>query len=224
VSICSVIEEKKDGRHVQSTSTYFPFGGEESLRQWEVSGLRVFAAARREELLHVQRKPQDNVSSRSHYRTARRSDAFWDSVLVELLIDESGDAMSISPTRGLVFPDTVTFCAFCASLRQCIKETRWPQEGAKGTKDGKRSGLEATSLDRCPTRPSLVEHCIMKLDRTQLTITDLHGEAEATDRDYWRSKSPAERLRAVQTCREIAYGRANATARLQRVLEIAERR
>jgi len=65
---------------------------------------------------------------------------------------------------------------------------------------------------------------MMKLDRTQLTITDLHGQAEAADRDYWHGKSPAERLRAVQTNREIAYGRANASKRLQRILEVAERR
>lgn len=63
----------------------------------------------------------------------------------------------------------------------------------------------------------------MRLDRTKLAIEDLHGHAEWRDRMYWRDKTPIERLQALQIDREVAYGRANASKRLQRVLEVAQR-
>ena len=63
----------------------------------------------------------------------------------------------------------------------------------------------------------------MKLDRTRLVIEDLHGDADSSDRMYWRDRTPLERLRALQTDRQVAYGRTSTTRRLQRVLEVAER-
>ena len=39
---------------------------------------------------------------------------------------------------------------------------------------------------------------------------------------YWRKKSPAERLAAIEELRELNYGHDSTTARLQRVLEITE--
>ncbi len=62
----------------------------------------------------------------------------------------------------------------------------------------------------------------MKVDRTKLVVDDL-GAADASDRAYWRDKTPVERLRAVQQDRQVAYGRASTARRLQRVLEVAER-
>jgi len=65
---------------------------------------------------------------------------------------------------------------------------------------------------------------MMKVDRETLQVEDLHGDAEASDRAYWRACTPLERLRAVQIDRQVAYGRASTSRRLQRVLEVAERR
>ena len=63
----------------------------------------------------------------------------------------------------------------------------------------------------------------MELDRTRLVIEELHGRAESSDRMYWRNQTPLDRLRAVQIDRQVAYGRASASQRLQRVLDVADR-
>ena len=64
----------------------------------------------------------------------------------------------------------------------------------------------------------------MKLDRDKLDVVDLHDDAEARDRAYWHAQSPLERLRAVEIHRQVAYGQADTSRRLQRVLEVVERR
>ncbi len=46
--------------------------------------------------------------------------------------------------------------------------------------------------------------------------------AKANDRQYWLSKTPAERFEALELLRQIAYGYNSATDRLQRVLEVVE--
>ena len=61
----------------------------------------------------------------------------------------------------------------------------------------------------------------MKINRMQLSVVNLRDEQG--DTLYWHGRTPAERLRAVQINRRVAYGRANIAKRLQRVLEIAER-
>jgi hypothetical protein len=43
------------------------------------------------------------------------------------------------------------------------------------------------------------------------------------DKEYWLSKAPYERLKAVETLRQLNYGYSQSTSRLQRVLEIAQR-
>jgi hypothetical protein len=40
------------------------------------------------------------------------------------------------------------------------------------------------------------------------------------DKEYWLSKAPYERLKAVETLRQLNYGYSQSTSRLQRVLEI----
>ncbi|MFN0168949.1 MAG: hypothetical protein ACKV22_21195 [Bryobacteraceae bacterium] len=60
----------------------------------------------------------------------------------------------------------------------------------------------------------------LKVDRTVFEVCSL---SELTDdREYWRSRTPAERLEALEIMRQIAYGYDPATARLQRVLEVAQ--
>jgi hypothetical protein len=59
-----------------------------------------------------------------------------------------------------------------------------------------------------------------RLDRTAFRIDPL--EESASDREYWLARSPQERMEALELMRQIIYGYDPATARLQRVLEIAE--
>ena len=61
-----------------------------------------------------------------------------------------------------------------------------------------------------------------KVDRTRLTVASLCDARD--DRDYWRTRSPAERLHALEFLRQVHYGYDPATERLQRVLEVAELR
>ncbi len=60
----------------------------------------------------------------------------------------------------------------------------------------------------------------MNMDRTKLSVVDLK---DSSDIRYWANKSPEERLQAIQIDRQVAYGKSNASGRLQRILEITER-
>jgi hypothetical protein len=59
-----------------------------------------------------------------------------------------------------------------------------------------------------------------RLDRSAFDIVPL--EKEGDDRDYWRAKSPQERMEALELMRQIIYGYDPATTRLQRFFEVAE--
>jgi hypothetical protein len=61
-----------------------------------------------------------------------------------------------------------------------------------------------------------------EMDRSALSIGGLHDESD--EKSYWLSKTPEERLAALELMRQIVYGYEYATApRLQRVFAIAER-
>jgi len=60
-----------------------------------------------------------------------------------------------------------------------------------------------------------------KVDRTAFSVVSSFEEADQQDIEYWRSRTPLERLQHMELLRRINYG-SDATARLQRVLEIAE--
>jgi hypothetical protein len=60
------------------------------------------------------------------------------------------------------------------------------------------------------------------LDRRAFSVVSL-DEQDADEKRYWRSKTPHERLEAVELTRQLLYGYDPATARLQRILEIAQR-
>ncbi|MBN2411007.1 hypothetical protein JXQ31_04890 [candidate division KSB1 bacterium] len=60
-----------------------------------------------------------------------------------------------------------------------------------------------------------------KLDRTAFSIGELNDEGN--DKNYWLSKTPQQRLLALEIMREILYGYDQSASRLQRVFEIAER-
>jgi hypothetical protein len=59
-----------------------------------------------------------------------------------------------------------------------------------------------------------------RVDRSVFQIAFLDDVAD--DREFWRTKSPQERMEALELMRQIVYGYDPATTRLQRVLEIAE--
>ena len=60
-----------------------------------------------------------------------------------------------------------------------------------------------------------------KMDKTALSVISL-TEAAVDDKKFWWSKTPEERLAAVELLRQIHYGYDPSTERLQRVLAIAE--
>ena len=59
-----------------------------------------------------------------------------------------------------------------------------------------------------------------RMDKTAFSVTTL--SEKSGDKEYWLSKTPQERLAALELMRQINYGYDPTTARLQRVLEIVE--
>jgi hypothetical protein len=57
-----------------------------------------------------------------------------------------------------------------------------------------------------------------RLDRSAFSIVPLDEQDD--DGAYWQTRTPEERMRALEYMRRMAYGDA-ATARLQRVLSVA---
>jgi hypothetical protein len=62
----------------------------------------------------------------------------------------------------------------------------------------------------------------MEKSTDNLEVARMIEEAEARGPRYWHSRTPEERLRALELMRQRAYGYDPATARLQRVLEIGQ--
>jgi hypothetical protein len=58
-----------------------------------------------------------------------------------------------------------------------------------------------------------------RLDRTAFAVVSLADQND--EGEYWRSRTPEERMRALEYLRRMAYGPA-ATARIQRVFEVAQ--
>jgi hypothetical protein len=61
-----------------------------------------------------------------------------------------------------------------------------------------------------------------RLDKTIFSVVSLE-EADQDEVVFWLSKTPYERLDALETLRQIFYGYDPTTIRLQRFFEIAER-
>ncbi len=60
-----------------------------------------------------------------------------------------------------------------------------------------------------------------RVDRRAFSVTSL-AEAEKADLAYWRSRSPDERLEALELSRQIAYGYDPTARRLSRFFEVAQ--
>ena len=59
-----------------------------------------------------------------------------------------------------------------------------------------------------------------RVDRTVMTVTDLN---QNDDDQYWRLRTPLERLQAIELNRQAVYGYRNNPPRFQRFLEIVGR-
>ncbi|MBN1591955.1 MAG: hypothetical protein JW941_01755 [Candidatus Coatesbacteria bacterium] len=66
----------------------------------------------------------------------------------------------------------------------------------------------------------MTEDKIPRLDKSAFSVVSL--EDADNDLEYWLGKTPEERLSAVEINRWLVYGYDRATARLQRVFEVAE--
>jgi len=60
-----------------------------------------------------------------------------------------------------------------------------------------------------------------KVNRRVFEVTSLFEQTD--EKRFWLTRTPAERLQAVERMRQVLYGYDPSTARLQRVLEIAQR-
>ena len=60
-----------------------------------------------------------------------------------------------------------------------------------------------------------------RVDRSVFSVTTL-SEAESEDHAYWRSRTPDERLVALELSRQIAYGYDPSARRLSRFFEVVE--
>ena len=63
---------------------------------------------------------------------------------------------------------------------------------------------------------------LMKEAKTYEEVERIIEEAKAAGNKYWHSRTPQERLWAVEVMRQKAYGYDPDTARIQRVLEIVQ--
>ena len=66
---------------------------------------------------------------------------------------------------------------------------------------------------------SLLENA--RVDRSAFSVMTVE-EAERADREYWRARTPDERLEALELSRQIAYGYDPAARRLSRFFEVVE--
>jgi len=59
-----------------------------------------------------------------------------------------------------------------------------------------------------------------RMDKTLLHVVPMSDVP--SDLEYWRKQSPQQRLAAIELLRAIHFGYDPATARLQRILEVAQ--
>ncbi len=70
---------------------------------------------------------------------------------------------------------------------------------------------------RSKMRPELTLE--VKVDRKAFAVGLLNSETD--DKRHWHSMSPEERLAALELARQVIYGYAGTTPRLQRIFEVA---
>jgi hypothetical protein len=60
----------------------------------------------------------------------------------------------------------------------------------------------------------------LKVDRSAFAVTSLFDDSD--EKAYWLSKTPQERLEALEQMRQIIYGYCPSADRLQRVFAVAQ--
>ena len=60
----------------------------------------------------------------------------------------------------------------------------------------------------------------IRMDKSAVSVVSLHDDSD--EKEYWHSRTPRERLEALELMRQINYGYDPATARLQRIIEVAQ--
>ena len=65
-----------------------------------------------------------------------------------------------------------------------------------------------------------IEEYLTKIDKTVFSVVSLYDESD--EKAWWFSRTPAERLLALEHMRQSVYGYDPASTRLQRVFEVAE--
>lgn len=60
----------------------------------------------------------------------------------------------------------------------------------------------------------------IKMDKPAFSVTTL--SEKTNDKEYWQSKTPQERMQALEIMRQINYGYDPTTARMEKVLEIVQ--
>jgi len=58
------------------------------------------------------------------------------------------------------------------------------------------------------------------MDKTAFSVASLHDDPD--EKAYWLSRTPHERLQAVELMRQVVYGYDPASERLQRVFEVTQ--
>lgn len=59
-----------------------------------------------------------------------------------------------------------------------------------------------------------------QMDKTAFSVASLRDQPD--EKAYWLSKTPRERLQAVELMRQVVYGYQPASDRLQRFFEVAQ--
>jgi hypothetical protein len=60
----------------------------------------------------------------------------------------------------------------------------------------------------------------LKMDKTHFSVVSLFDTTD--EKEYWLTKTPEERLQAMEFMRQIIYGYHPLTTRLQRVFTVAQ--
>ncbi|RMH76254.1 MAG: hypothetical protein D6681_21710 [Calditrichaeota bacterium] len=64
------------------------------------------------------------------------------------------------------------------------------------------------------------KNSLFKMDKTAFSVASLFDESD--EKEYWISRTPYERLQALELMRQMIYGYDPFTTRLQRFFEVAE--
>lgn len=126
-----------------------------------------------------------------------------------------------------------------SSLKDCVRRRRtlWTYHESFpitwGTRNRRQVALETTEKQGSVLEDKLKSEDTVSTEETSnpkvpdwmklqkvLTVSNLEDQGQ--DLEYWLSRTPEERIEAVEFLRQMTYGYDPATARVERILEIAD--